>query len=120
MFRIVTIAAILALGVQSAQAGPSTKVDASAQTVPADRGLSVAVRFGDLDLNQPADARVLMKRLRQAAKTVCPPGDIVHNSYCVDRASRDAFNGALARQAAVAGVSESVGSHGVPLTRIRY
>ena len=102
MFRIVTIAALLALGVQSAQAGPSAQVNASTQAVSADRGLSVAVRFGDLDLNQPADARVLMNRLRQAAKTVCSAGDIVRYSYCVDRASQDAFNQAMVRHAAVA------------------
>ena len=96
MFRTVTIAALLALGVLSAQAGPS------AWAGSADRPLSVVVHFGDLDLNQPADARVLVQRLRQAARTVCTLGDIIHNSYCVDQVTRDAFNQAVARKAAVA------------------
>ena len=108
MFRFITIAAILALGALSAQAGPSAQIGNSAQADAAAGGNSVAVPFGDLDLTQPADARMLVQRLRRAARTVCSPGDILQQSYCVDRAARDAFSQALVRQAAAGSAGKFV------------
>ena len=109
MFRAVTIAAILALSITSAQAGPSALAD------PADRVNSISVSFGDLDLSQPADARVLVQRLRQVAKIVCPSvrafrddgstaiAALTRRDNCVDQATRNAVNEARTRQAAAGG-----------------
>jgi UrcA family protein len=54
MFRTFTTAAILALTITAAQAGPSA-----------------IVRFSDLDPSRPADTQVLNGRIEKAAKTTC-------------------------------------------------
>src|SRR5262245_10348656 len=54
MFRMFNTAAILALTLTAAQAGPS-----------------ITVRYKDLDMSRPGDSRVLDSRIRQAAETVC-------------------------------------------------
>lgn len=54
MFRMSTTAAILALTLSAAQAGPA-----------------VTIHYGDLDLSRPDDSRVLDSRIRQAAETLC-------------------------------------------------
>jgi len=56
MYRSFTTAAILALAITAAHA---------------DGFASTHVMFGDLDLSQPADAKVLADRLEDAAKSVC-------------------------------------------------
>ena len=56
MYRSFTTAAILALAITAAHA---------------DDYASTRVTFGDLDLSQPADAKVLADRLEDAAKSVC-------------------------------------------------
>jgi UrcA family protein len=64
MFRSFTTAVILAFAVTAAHA---------------DDFASTNVTFGDLDLSQPADAKVLADRLEGAAKSVCAqanPDDI--------------------------------------------
>jgi UrcA family protein len=53
-FTAATTAAILALTITAAQAGPT-----------------ITVRFGDLDLSRPADTQVLDGRIHQAAVTAC-------------------------------------------------
>jgi len=54
MFRIIATAAILALTATAAHAaGPAV------------------VRFGDLDLSKPADARILAGRVQTAAEAAC-------------------------------------------------
>ena len=53
MFRTFTSAAILALTITGAQAGPAT------------------VQFGDLDLSRPGDTQVLNSRIEKAAETAC-------------------------------------------------
>ena len=110
MFRIVTIAAIVALSIIPAQADLSAQTDTSAKAGPADRVNSMAVPVGDLDLSQPADARVLANRLRHAAEIVCPSvraltqdGSTVdvafiQHSNCVDQATWNAVDQARARQ----------------------
>jgi UrcA family protein len=53
---------------------------------------AVAVKYGDLDLNNPAAREVLFKRIKNAAKTVCAPFDGAglarHHVFdaCVDHA----------------------------------
>ena len=54
MFRMFNTAAILALTLSAAQAGPA-----------------VTVRYSDLDLSRPGDSRVLDSRIRQATEAVC-------------------------------------------------
>jgi UrcA family protein len=54
MFRIFATAAILALTIVTAEAGPA-----------------VTVRYGDLDLSSAAGAHVLNSRIEQAAQTTC-------------------------------------------------
>ena len=56
MYRSFTTAAILALAITAAHA---------------DDFASTRVTFGDLDLSQPADAKILADRLENAAKSVC-------------------------------------------------
>ena len=78
LFRVFTAAAIFALGIASAQADDFTPVSA---TVP----------FGDLNLSQPTDARILADRLEDAAKSVCLKAnpDLVSSSamrQCIDSA----------------------------------
>jgi len=57
LFRSLTAAAILALGVTAAQADTAV----TTTTVP----------YGDLNLAQSSDAKVLADRLHDAAKSVC-------------------------------------------------
>jgi UrcA family protein len=54
---------------------------------------SIAVRYEDLDLDRPADAAELYRRIHAAARTVCarlsPPGSSLkrlHNEMCSRRA----------------------------------
>jgi UrcA family protein len=58
LFRTLTAAAILVLGITAAQADDLSQV-------------SAYVTFGDLNLSQPADAKILADRLEDAAKSVC-------------------------------------------------
>jgi UrcA family protein len=58
LLRPLTAAALLALGITAAHADDFTQV-------------SVSVPYGDLNLSQPTDARVLADRLEEAAKSVC-------------------------------------------------
>ena len=55
MLRTLATAAILALGITAAHADDA----------------STHVMYGDLDLSQPADAKILADRLQDAAKSVC-------------------------------------------------
>jgi UrcA family protein len=56
MFRAFTTASILALTVTTAHADSD-----------------VEVKFGDLDLSKPSDARILDDRIQQAANKFCDP-----------------------------------------------
>lgn len=58
LFRTLTTAALLALGLTAAHAEDSDVV-------------STTVAYGDLNLSQPADAKILAGRLQVAAKSVC-------------------------------------------------
>jgi UrcA family protein len=58
LFRTFTAANILALGMTAAYADNYSST-------------SVNVPFGDLNLSQPADAKILGSRLQDAAKSVC-------------------------------------------------
>lgn len=53
MLRMFTTAAVLALGIVSAQAGDAT------------------LYFGDLNLSNPGDANILASRVQSAAETAC-------------------------------------------------
>ena len=57
LFRTLTTAALLALGLTAARAD--------------DTIATTQVAFGDLNLSQPADAKILADRLQVAAKSVC-------------------------------------------------
>jgi len=56
MFRAFATASILALTVTTAHAASG-----------------VEVKFGDLDLSKPSDARILEERIQQAANRACDP-----------------------------------------------
>jgi UrcA family protein len=58
LLRSLTAAALLTLGFAAAHADDYTQV-------------SVSVPYGDLNLAQPSDAKVLADRLEDAAKSVC-------------------------------------------------
>jgi UrcA family protein len=58
LLRTLATAAILAFGMTAAYADD-------------DSATSTYVTFGDLNLSQPADAKVLADRLQDAAKSVC-------------------------------------------------
>ena len=58
LFRTLTTAALFALGLTAAHADDASYA-------------SNNVAFGDLNLSQPADARILADRLQAAAKSVC-------------------------------------------------
>lgn len=58
LLRTLTTAALLALGLTAAHAEDSDIV-------------STTVAYGDLNLSQPADAKILAGRLQDAAKSVC-------------------------------------------------
>jgi UrcA family protein len=58
LLRSLTAAALLALGITAAHADDITQV-------------SVNVPYGDLNLAQPTDAKILADRLEDAAKSVC-------------------------------------------------
>ena len=60
---ITVIAAVMATGAGSA---PASHV-ADSQTV------STVVRYGDLNLEKPEDAKTLLSRIKSAARTVCEP-----------------------------------------------
>jgi UrcA family protein len=66
MFRTIATAAILTLGMTAAHAEDVTTDLAE---------VSTKVAYGDLDLSQPADARILADRLREAAMSVCLKAD---------------------------------------------
>lgn len=73
MLRPFLSAAVLVLGIASAHAEEA----------------STQVPYGDLDLSQPADAKVLASRLQDAAKSVCLQSnpDIVRQKLlqnCID------------------------------------
>jgi UrcA family protein len=55
-----------------------------------DAPLTKVVRFADLDIQNPAGAEVLYRRIRSAAEEVCPsppePGHIVAQHACVKHA----------------------------------
>jgi UrcA family protein len=57
-FATFTASTILALGITAAHADDDTII-------------STTVAFGDLDLSQPANAKILADRLQDAAKSVC-------------------------------------------------
>jgi UrcA family protein len=48
------------------------------------------VKFADLDLNRPADAKVLIQRIRVAAHNVCSMNGYVAEQTCYHRAVREA------------------------------
>jgi UrcA family protein len=58
LLRTLTTTALLALGITAVHADDYTQV-------------SVYVPYGDLNLSQPTDAKVLADRLEDAAKSVC-------------------------------------------------
>jgi UrcA family protein len=58
---------------------------AQADTRPEKKRLvaSVPVTYADLDLNRPADARVLLQRIKQAAYRACGGDPRRHTSYTI-------------------------------------
>ncbi|MET0659781.1 MAG: UrcA family protein [Steroidobacteraceae bacterium] len=72
---------ILALGSLAASAGDTSQP------------LQRAVRYGDLDLTHEADAKVLYRRIRTAAKEVCP--DIEERSIASQIRQRACVRGAV-------------------------
>jgi UrcA family protein len=85
LIGLATLAAVLTVNLASA--------------TPADDSVrSVVVRYSDLDLSQPADARRLYDRIKKAARAVCeanPFSDLAQLAQyrmCVSRAVRDAVD----------------------------
>ncbi len=64
----------------------SAAAPAVAQDLPEN---AAAVEYGDLDLSDPADARVLDRRLRSAAREVCGTSNWA-NRFCITRTYQDA------------------------------
>ena len=68
----------------------SPEADAAAEAAAAGAQTTIAVRYGDLDLNRPSDARILYHRLQTAALQACgasdfsvaPYRDAVQRSAC--------------------------------------
>src|SRR6188472_2542828 len=50
---------------------------------PETRTVNIKVKFGDLDLDNPADARILFSRLEKAAKHACGPVALSPSLYDV-------------------------------------
>ena len=80
-------------------------VPAAVQAAPAPQiTSSVAARHGDLDLNNPAHASIMLRRLDVAALSVCgaSDGSLSEIKTAVRRTSCyvDAMNGAVSRLAA--------------------
>jgi UrcA family protein len=71
MFRILTTAALLALGVSAA--GP---VGAQPVTV-----VSTKVAYGDLDISRPEGARTLLSRIEHAGRKVCGPSPAIYDLH---------------------------------------
>ena len=88
----IALAAVLA---SSFAAEPSRAADVSAQTADAPR-LQEKVTYDDLNLESPAGAKVLLSRLRGAARDVCEPltgfgvDGHVRWQACFDKAMADA------------------------------
>jgi UrcA family protein len=51
---------------------------------------SRTVRFADLDLNRPADTKILLERIRVAAHDVCTVNGFVTQQNCYHKAVREA------------------------------
>jgi UrcA family protein len=49
--------------------------------VPETRTVNIKVKFADLDLDKPADARILFSRLEKAAKRGCGPVSLSPSRY---------------------------------------
>jgi UrcA family protein len=80
MFRTFATAAIFTLGMTAAHAeGVSTDV----------KDVSTNVWYGDLDLSQPADARILAGRLQEAAMSVCLKANAKNTSSGILRSCVD-------------------------------
>jgi len=71
MIRTTTILILIAAATLQA---PS--VEAQALVEPASRTVNVKVKFADLDIGKPEDARILYSRLLSAAKRACGPVNI--------------------------------------------
>jgi UrcA family protein len=84
LFRSFTTAALLALGITAAQADDLSQA-------------STTVSFGDLNLSQPADAKILADRLEDAATSVClkvnPDLSPALMQQCIDSAISIAMTG---------------------------
>jgi UrcA family protein len=84
LFRSFTTAALLALGIAAAQADDLSQA-------------STTVSFGDLNLSQPADAKILADRLEDAATSVClkvnPDLSPALMQQCIDSAISIAMTG---------------------------
>ena len=68
LLRTLTATALLALGVTAAHAADFTTSNFAASDFTQ---VSVYVPYGDLNLAQPSDAKILADRLEEAAKSVC-------------------------------------------------
>jgi UrcA family protein len=80
MFRTFATAAIFTLCMTAAHAEDvSTDVE----------DVSTKVSYGDLDLSQPADARILADRLREAAMSVCLKANAENTSSGILRSCVD-------------------------------
>jgi UrcA family protein len=53
-------------------------------------GATETVKFADLDLNRPADTKILLQRIRVAALHVCTVNGHVAQQQCYHKAVRDA------------------------------
>jgi UrcA family protein len=68
LLRTLTTTALLALGITAAHAADFTTNNFAANNFTQ---VSVYVPYGDLNLAQPSDAKILADRLEEAAKSVC-------------------------------------------------
>jgi len=85
LFRTFTAAAILALGITAAYADDYNSA-------------SINVAFDDLNLSQPADAKILANRLQDAAKSVCLKANPeIDNQSLMQDCIDDAINTAMGR-----------------------
>ncbi|MFO7278029.1 MAG: UrcA family protein [Pseudomonadota bacterium] len=92
---LVTLAGLACvLGTSSVFADMTTKNDGNTET------RSIKVSFADLDLDKPADAAELYKRIQRAAQVVCGPrvsANELGRMYDARRCSQQAISDAVAQ-----------------------
>ena len=71
LFLLIASATFLTANAQAQDSTPRTKA------------IQISVAYGDLDLDKPADARILFSRLEEAAKRACGPKPFQHPLYGV-------------------------------------